>query len=244
MSVVTSAVALDDIFDLRGTRSPVNLRLIIELRWAGETSGVGDPWANDHTHRRQSRAGTPSGEAWLGPVGLGSGVMPALAMAGGQRRVEEPVSVCGFSGDGASRLDRVARLSALYQGKQSQRPQGRKMAQRSDPKSVELTSTAALAISADGRTTATVAPTPGRLSLSGRARLGGSQPEVFGLQPGRTTAGRFGMAIGGGPFGVPGSRAGMDLRTTSAVSGPVGEQRSLLSPALDRGPTLSVGDFG
>src|SRR5258708_35962285 len=161
---------------------------VIELRWAGERSGVCDPRTKDHAHRCQSRAGTPPGEAWLGPVGFGFGVVPALAMAGHQRRLEGPVGSGGVSGVGTARLDRVARLGTVRRHQESPTSQGRKMAQRSDRRSAELTSAAALAISADGRTTATVAPAPRRLSLSGRARLGGSQPEVFGLRPGRTTA--------------------------------------------------------
>src|SRR5664280_225736 len=101
---------------------------VIELRWAGERSGVCDPRTKDHAHRCQSRAGTPPREAWLGPLGFGSGVVPALAMADRHRGVEGASGSGGFGPDGRAALDPVARLDAVENSWPSSRAQGQRLA--------------------------------------------------------------------------------------------------------------------
>jgi hypothetical protein len=104
------------------------VKTVIELRWAGERSGVCDPRTKDHVHRRQSRAGTPHGEAWLGPLGFGSGVVSALAMADRHRGLEGASGVGGFGPDGQAALDPVARLDAVENSLPSSRAQGQRLA--------------------------------------------------------------------------------------------------------------------
>ena len=115
------------IFALRWGRSRVNLKGVIESRWAGESSGVCYPWTQDHAHRRQDRAGTSPGEALLGPVEFGPGVVPALAMAGRPWGLEEPGGSGCFGRDGKTRLDPLAVLNAIECGPQGSRADGHRL---------------------------------------------------------------------------------------------------------------------
>src|SRR2546422_4202122 len=169
-----------DIFRLRSFVRAIKLKGAIEWRWVGDTTAAGDSWTNDHFRGRSSRAAARGGATRSESLGFGSDLVPAVAVARGQRALEDPIGTGDFDRVGARELDRFAAALACERPPESARCRA-SPAQRSgredSGRSTRCVSSTSLGVGEHRGPTAAVAAIGGRTSLSRRAGGGGGQPE-------------------------------------------------------------------
>jgi hypothetical protein len=180
------------------------------------------------------------------PLGFGSGVVRAVAMASHQRAMEDPIGAGGFERVGAPRVDSPATACPLEGQSESPRGQGgevRRAGGEDLGRSAQPVSSAALGVGGHRCPATAVAATAGPTSLPGCSGVGGSQPEVSGVWPARGTAGGAGLAIGRAALGMSRSTPGVECGPAGALVGSCGQQRSFSGVAVGESAQLGVGDF-
>src|SRR6266498_53357 len=163
-------------------------------------------------------------------------------MADGLRRLERAGGCGGSDRDGGAGLDWVAGLQPVQKSRPGAGTEARELAEGSARRPLEWISTVALGVGANSPATPAMAPAVGCVSLSEGARDGGGQSEIFCLRRGGPIVGISGLAIGGRPFGVSESVAGMEPGATGALFRPAGQQRSFSGVAVGESALSGVTD--
>src|SRR5437899_2417097 len=158
-----------DIFHLRSFVRAIKLKGAIEWRWVGDTRAAGDSWTNDHFRGGSSRAAARGGATRSESLGFGSDLVPAVAVARGQRALEDPLGTGGSERVGVPELDRFAAALACERPPESARCRSgptQRPGREDSGRSTRCVSSTSLGAGEQRGPTAAVAPIAGRMSIT------------------------------------------------------------------------------